>query len=102
MFRWAFVLWSKLLFAAKKRTGWIDFGETVYVTGTVQHQDGGAGGDGDWCFELLPDPACARVAQFQGVTKSALGSYPGCIECEVMPADRPRLEPALSRLAPGV
>lgn len=53
MLRWIKATFFQLVFWWKKRTGWIDFEETIGVTGTVMSTH--VASDGDVTFNVWPD-----------------------------------------------
>jgi len=91
-------LWNKLLaltlwrivFWWKKKTGWLDLGKQIEVTGTIIAIDMNVTGwfnDGDVCFNVKLDPGQEQyVTGFGGrlTTESDTDSTPA-IHCEITP-----------------
>ena len=84
VFRYIVNLWWKLVFAWKKRTGWLDLGEQIEVTGVVLNfipPDV----DGDRTFNLKLDPGQEKyITGFGGRLTMESGTEPS-LHCEIPP-----------------
>lgn len=106
-------LW-RLVFAWKKRTGWLDLGREIEVTGTIIAVDMNVTGffnDGDVCFNVKLDdvvpPLSNRnqdwtITGFGGrlTTESDTDPTPS-IHCEITPWDRSKFDGKWQQLAVG-
>lgn len=89
MLQWIENLFWRLVFFWKKRTGWIDMGQEIVVTGTVINVEV-PGLDGDGNFDVRLDPEHEhRIVGFGGRLTFEPAAGAPSIHCEVEPwADR--------------
>ena len=94
-------LWWRLVFWWKKRTGWIDLGQEIEVTGTVVNTEV-PGLDGDGNFDVQLDPGQEHwITGFGGrLTFERAAGVPS-IHCEVTPWASPDLKLRFVTLRPG-
>lgn len=94
-------LWWRLVFWWKKRTGWIDLGQPIEVTGTVVSivpPDV----DGDMNFDVRVDPGQERfITGFGGRLTNDPGAPVPSIHCEIEPWASLGLRLAYARLQVG-
>lgn len=94
--RWPWLLWWRVVFWWKRRTGWIDLGERITAIGTVI-QVGPNDLDGDLNFDVQLDAGQERlITGFGGRLTSAADSGAPSLHCEVSP-----WAPAALRAAAG-
>lgn len=82
---WIVNLWWKVVFFWKKRTGWIDLGEAIEVTGTVVSLVP-PDVDGDRTFNVRLDPGQDRyITGFGGRLTTEDEAVGPSIHCEIEP-----------------
>jgi hypothetical protein len=85
MFTWIVNLWWMLVFWWKKKTGWIDMGETIEVTGTVITMIP-PDVDGDMTFNVKLDPGLEKyITGFGGRLTWQIDATEPSIHCEIEP-----------------
>ncbi len=106
---WRFLVLAfwKLVFWWKHRTGFLDLGQDVTITGTVVSVDGlgepSPDNDGDFCFNVRPDPEYGWVnTAFGGRKTSNDSTYLDTIHCEVPPWLTDGLKAQTDLVVPGV
>jgi hypothetical protein len=80
---WRIVLWGK------GRCGFVRLGDVQGATGYVVWTDGGVNADGDFTFDLVPDPEFAFLKFYGDRETLRGGGFPGSVHIEVMPCDQP-------------
>ena len=94
-------LFWKIVFWWKKRTGLLDLGVDVTVTGTVEWSDFGKNPDGDFTMHVKPDPECMSLITLGTRRTSADPAYPETLHCEVTPWDAKKFSDVMSKLEAG-
>lgn len=103
--------WWKIVFWAKHRAGFVDLGEDVELVGTVTWTDGGgeerADNDGDYSFNVRPDPGYESLMTTFGGRQTRSENddpYRGpTVHCEVPPWLRnSEMDERLKGVVPGV
>jgi hypothetical protein len=81
----AYAFW-KMVFWWKKKTGFMDLGKDIEVTGTVLWTDAGINADGDFCMNVKLDPEFAWANHaFGRQTSEDPSHYPDTLHCEIVP-----------------
>lgn len=94
-------LWWRFVFWYKKRTGWLDLGETITATGTVIRVDA-PGTDGDGNFDVELDAGQERlITGFGGRLTCCPPVTTPSLHCEVEPWASAELLAAFRGLHPG-
>lgn len=99
--KWLTNSWWRFVFWWKQRTGWLNLGQVLMVTGTVIEVDP-PGTDGDGNFDLLLDPGQDQwITGFGGRLTSASPDLPPSLHCEVEPWASDELMGTFGRLKVG-
>lgn len=82
---WIVNLWWKIVFWWKKRTGWIDLGQVIEVTGIVVERVP-PDADGDMTFNVRLDPGQEKyITGFGGRLTAEDDSVGPSLHCEIEP-----------------
>lgn len=78
-------LFWKVVFWWKKRTGFVDLGQDIEVTGVVMWSDFGKNPDGDFTMHVKLDPQYERYIRLGDRLTSADEAFPATLHCELAP-----------------